>query len=79
MMESVFFVLQVRLSSGNRDFHYTHWTVLPDRFLPNEIAAVLGKATGDGVKDGDPPCEIFYCNQEENTSLRYEHTTLLMK
>ena len=27
----------MRVCSGNRDWHYTHWTVYPDRFHPDDF------------------------------------------
>lgn len=63
----LFYSLKVRLGSGNKDFHYTHWTVLPDRFDDCDLIQL----------DDTKPCRItppklstFYCSPEENISLR---------
>lgn len=29
--------MKVRVGSGNKDYHYTHWTVLVDRLLPIDV------------------------------------------
>ena len=57
------------MSSGNRDYHYTHWTILPDRFADDDL-----KHLSDSPPI--PPehlTEVFYCTDEDHKLLKYEH------
>lgn len=64
---------QVRLGSGNRDFHYTHWSVLIDRFNPRDLQdlGIEPKA----VPVGGPDPTAFFLSKEEHASLILEGAT----
>ena len=65
-----FFFLQVRLGSGNKDFHYTHWTIYPDRFSAADLEEQnLTREIPEG-RNPIPPAGLFYCTNEENDCLR---------
>lgn len=59
---------QVRVGSGNRDFHYTHWSVLVDRITPLDFPD-LSRREKTVCGDGPNP-DFFYLNSEEHEMLR---------
>ena len=65
------FVIQVRVNSKHRDYHYTHWTIYPDRFVYNE----LGDLPADN-SDRVPVPREFYCTDAENTIAKFVHFTV---
>ena len=67
------FSFQVRLGSGNRDFHYTHWTVYPDRFVDAEFEDLSTEPVGH--PGANPPRASFLCSDSENESMRYYIST----
>jgi hypothetical protein len=60
---------QVRLESGNRDFHYTHWSVIIDIFNPRDLKdlSIEPKA----LPIGGPDPMTFLLSKEEHASLRF--------
>jgi hypothetical protein len=56
------------MNSGNNDYHYTHWTIYPDRFTADDLEALSPhRKTAANSK---PPPEMFYCTAEENDYLQ---------
>ncbi len=55
------------MASGNRDYHYTHWTVQVDRATDQDRDHLGVAQTVLPV----PIPEAFFLNQEEEASLRY--------
>ncbi|XP_053405618.1 uncharacterized protein LOC123556242 isoform X2 [Mercenaria mercenaria] len=66
---------QVRIGSGNRDFHYTHWSVIIDRLLPIDLPDLNQEPKVLTVNGPDP--SKFYLNTEEHKALRDTFTWLI--
>ncbi|XP_052809628.1 uncharacterized protein LOC128238094 [Mya arenaria] len=68
---------QVRLDGGNRDFHYTHWSVIIDRFHPRDLQdpSIEPKA----VSAGGPDPKTFFLSKEEHASLRKCYSWLVQR
>lgn len=60
---------QVRLGSGNRDFHYTHWSILIDRFDPRDLQGLSTQPKQITAQGPDPT--IFFLSSNEHEALRY--------
>lgn len=63
-----FFSIQVRIKAGNKDFHYTTWTILPDRFTDEDLNSLSDEKIQFDVGTKIP---TFYCNPEEDGIMRY--------
>ncbi|KAH3748664.1 hypothetical protein DPMN_183112 [Dreissena polymorpha] len=59
---------QIRYGSSNRDYHYTHWSVIIDRFDPRDLEG-LGTQPKVVPAKG-PDATTFFLSKEEKTSLR---------
>ncbi|WAR09365.1 LOW QUALITY PROTEIN: hypothetical protein MAR_019323, partial [Mya arenaria] len=68
---------QVRLDGGNRDFHYTHWSVIIDRFHPRDLQdpSIEPKA----VSAGGPDPKTLLFSKEEHASLRKCYSWLVQR
>ncbi|XP_060599721.1 uncharacterized protein LOC132753283 isoform X2 [Ruditapes philippinarum] len=58
---------QVRLESGNKDFHYTHWSVIIDRFNPRDLKHLSLEPKALPIGGCDPM--TFFLSKEEHASL----------
>lgn len=52
--------MKVRVGSGNKYYHYTHWTVLVDRLLPIDVLE-LSRQPKVRPPDGLDPNLFFFC------------------
>lgn len=68
---------QVRLESGNRDFHYTHWSVIIDRFHPRDLQDLSIEPKAVPASGPDP--KTFFLSKEEHASLRKCYSWLVQK
>ncbi|XP_052245660.1 uncharacterized protein LOC127854638 [Dreissena polymorpha] len=68
---------QVRLGSGNRDFHYTHWSILIDRFDPRDLQGLSTQPKQITAQGPDPT--IFFLSSNEHEALRKRCTQLVMR
>ncbi|XP_062588335.1 uncharacterized protein LOC134250012 [Saccostrea cucullata] len=68
---------QVRVGSGNKDYHYTHWTVLVDRLLPIDVPE-LSRQPKVIPPDGLDP-NLFFLSDEECAVLKSSYTWLVEK
>lgn len=68
---------QVRVGSGNKDYHYTHWTVLVDRLLPIDVPE-LSRQPKVIPPDGPDP-NLFFLSDEECAVLKSSYTWLVEK
>jgi hypothetical protein len=63
--------MQVRVNSGNKDFHYTHWTILPDRFRPNDLSSLSDtKPTQAQRSDPCTTGSLLDISDDETTRLK---------
>ena len=60
---------QVRAGSGNRDYHYTHWTIIVDRATEADLSELSD--TPKLVPIEGPDATVFFVNEEEHHQLRY--------
>lgn len=63
--------MKVRVGSGNKYYHYTHWTVLVDRLLPINVPE-LSRQTKVIPPDGLDP-NLFFLSDEECAVLKQVH------
>lgn len=63
LFQQISVFLQIRLGSGNRDFHYTHWTVMVNRATGEDEPKIVP------LEGPDP--SIFFLDDAEHTKLRY--------
>ena len=61
-------IFQVRLGSGNKDYHYTHWTILPDRHTEADLESLSSEPP---IRYEKPDPEFFYTTPEEDQAIRF--------
>ena len=68
--------LQVRAGSGNRDYHYTHWTILIDRATEEDLSDL--SEIPKHVPIEGPDTSVFFLNDEEHQQLRYLFVLMIL-
>ena len=54
------------MKSGNREAHYSHWTILPDRFTVDDLA----EFSSEIPPEHEIAASDFYCTAEENEVIK---------
>ena len=57
------------MDSGNKDFHYTHWSVLVDRATEADLEHLSDEAKVVQPEGPDPA--MFFLSQDEENELRF--------